>query len=456
MRPSASDAQPCTPAAQASAGRKKQFHTSPCSTCPGTATPVARPRRCRCLALLHNTTCLHNPPGRNTWPFPGAMAALEGASKRPAESEAAPGAAKAPCTTPATPRSTYEEIVGLAYAAAEHDVDRSVLYEEHHAPTDAVLVPASVHYNTSAPQARGLTNAAAVSQEFLWRWTPGACPPYCAATCRAQPRMHTLHRHSTMLRQSRPTTPAHVAAVSGRKAYHHPAHQRRRRACSSALSMRRHALRLHRRRHEALQRAAQGARPRGGRAGGARVHPAPPARVQRRPRRALHAGHLPAPPGARPHAPASPCTRSRVLRRSRLRCPQVAVPLDGNLLRDTVIWDVAQPYNTPEVYAAAVCEDLGLRYNWFCAISAHMQQLLSDVREVRVPARCGTSNDVVIGATAVHACEELPSVSCGGGACRSSDGRATRRCRSWIRARAASWTPWPPLRSRGGSGRRAR
>ena len=112
-------------------------------------------------------------------------AEAEGASKRPSDSDVAPEALtkKQRRATP-TQRSTYEEIVDLAYAAAEHEVDRSVLYEEHHASSDAVLVPASVHCNTSAPQARGLLNAAAVSQEFLWRWTPGAPP---AATLRARP-----------------------------------------------------------------------------------------------------------------------------------------------------------------------------------------------------------------------------------------------------------------------------
>lgn len=69
------------------------------------------------------------------------------------------------------------------------------------------------------------------------------------------------------------------------------------------------------------------------------------------------------------------------------RALQVAVPLDGCLLRDTVIWDVAQPYNTAELYASGVCEDLGLRHNWFCAIAGHVQQLLADVGEVRTSLR---------------------------------------------------------------------
>jgi hypothetical protein len=72
-----------------------------------------------------------------------------------------------------TPRSTYYEILANAYDATEYDVDRSVLYEEHHPTSDAVLVPAFVNWNTSAPPARGLPSPNTITQEFLWRWTPG-------------------------------------------------------------------------------------------------------------------------------------------------------------------------------------------------------------------------------------------------------------------------------------------
>jgi hypothetical protein len=60
------------------------------------------------------------------------------------------------------------------------------------------------------------------------------------------------------------------------------------------------------------------------------------------------------------------------------------VHLDELLLRDTVVWDVSQPYTTAEQYAASLCEELGLRFNWYNAIYAHVQQLLQDIREVRL------------------------------------------------------------------------
>jgi hypothetical protein len=63
---------------------------------------------------------------------------------------------------------------------------------------------------------------------------------------------------------------------------------------------------------------------------------------------------------------------------------QVSVHLDKLLLRDTVIWDISQPYTTAEQYAALLCEELGLRFNWYYAIHAHVQQLLQDIREVRM------------------------------------------------------------------------
>ena len=62
---------------------------------------------------------------------------------------------------------------------------------------------------------------------------------------------------------------------------------------------------------------------------------------------------------------------------------QVAVRHGEMLLRDTVIWDVAQPFNSAELYAAMVCEGLGLRLTWFSAIVAHVQQLVADVQQVR-------------------------------------------------------------------------
>jgi SNF5 / SMARCB1 / INI1 len=61
---------------------------------------------------------------------------------------------------------------------------------------------------------------------------------------------------------------------------------------------------------------------------------------------------------------------------------QITARLGDSLFRDTVIWDVAQPLNTAEGYASAVCEGLGLRFDWFKPIEGAVQALLSDVREV--------------------------------------------------------------------------
>ena len=62
---------------------------------------------------------------------------------------------------------------------------------------------------------------------------------------------------------------------------------------------------------------------------------------------------------------------------------QIAVRLGDLLLRDTVVWDIAQPYNSAEAYAVMVCEGLGLRFPWYAAIVAHVQQLIADIQQVR-------------------------------------------------------------------------
>jgi SNF5 / SMARCB1 / INI1 len=52
------------------------------------------------------------------------------------------------------------------------------------------------------------------------------------------------------------------------------------------------------------------------------------------------------------------------------------------LLRDTVVWDIFQPYNTAQQYAASVCECLGLRFDWYRRIVDSVDALLVDIWEV--------------------------------------------------------------------------
>jgi hypothetical protein len=103
-------------------------------------------------------------------------------TKRPGSDCASPENAK---RLRHTPRSTYREIVDQAYDACEYEVNRSVLYEEHHPNSDAVLVPAFVNWNTSAPPARGLPSPNTIMQELLWRWTPGKQNPLVNRCCRS-------------------------------------------------------------------------------------------------------------------------------------------------------------------------------------------------------------------------------------------------------------------------------
>jgi hypothetical protein len=66
---------------------------------------------------------------------------------------------------------------------------------------------------------------------------------------------------------------------------------------------------------------------------------------------------------------------------------QVSVRKDAKLLRDTVIWDVMQPYNTAEQYASGICECMSLRYQWYMAIVAAVNELLHDIKQVRIYRR---------------------------------------------------------------------
>lgn len=67
---------------------------------------------------------------------------------------------------------------------------------------------------------------------------------------------------------------------------------------------------------------------------------------------------------------------------------QVCVHRENQIVRDTVVWDVFQPYNTAQQYAGTVCECLGLRFDWYQLIAASVDSMLHDIREVRVRV-CG-------------------------------------------------------------------
>jgi len=64
---------------------------------------------------------------------------------------------------------------------------------------------------------------------------------------------------------------------------------------------------------------------------------------------------------------------------------QIAVRHQDQLMRDTVVWDVLQPFNTAQQYASGVCEGLGLRFDWYKSIVEVLEELLRDIVEV-----CGT------------------------------------------------------------------
>lgn len=66
---------------------------------------------------------------------------------------------------------------------------------------------------------------------------------------------------------------------------------------------------------------------------------------------------------------------------------QVAVRHGDKLLRDSIIWDVLQPFNTAQQYASGVCEGLGLRFDWYKSIVDGVEELLNDILEVRKALR---------------------------------------------------------------------
>ena len=63
---------------------------------------------------------------------------------------------------------------------------------------------------------------------------------------------------------------------------------------------------------------------------------------------------------------------------------QVEARVGEQVFRDRVEWDVAEPQNTAEQYAAAVCRDLGLGWSWFHAIGAAVREQLA--RHLQVSA----------------------------------------------------------------------
>ena len=104
------------------------------------------------------------------------MLHAERMSKRAADGELAGEAAKSRARVNSSgPKQVFEEIKETAYGASAYQVDRKVLYEEEFVPSDAVLVPAFVHWNTAAPPGRGPTAPPApIRQQVLWKWQPGA------------------------------------------------------------------------------------------------------------------------------------------------------------------------------------------------------------------------------------------------------------------------------------------
>lgn len=69
-------------------------------------------------------------------------------------------------------------------------------------------------------------------------------------------------------------------------------------------------------------------------------------------------------------------------------CPAIALllqlyaRLNDRVFRDELLWDVANPQNTPDTYAMRVCGDLGLGCDWYDAIKGHLESRLQEVRQV--------------------------------------------------------------------------
>jgi hypothetical protein len=62
---------------------------------------------------------------------------------------------------------------------------------------------------------------------------------------------------------------------------------------------------------------------------------------------------------------------------------QVYVRCGGEVFRDELEWDVNDPAASVQQYAATACHELGLKFDWFEAVSTHVQGMLDDVVMVR-------------------------------------------------------------------------
>ena len=62
---------------------------------------------------------------------------------------------------------------------------------------------------------------------------------------------------------------------------------------------------------------------------------------------------------------------------------QIFVRHEGKVVRDEVLWDVNNPTNQCDNYAAACCKDLGLTVGWYEVITAYLQERIKEARKVR-------------------------------------------------------------------------
>jgi hypothetical protein len=62
---------------------------------------------------------------------------------------------------------------------------------------------------------------------------------------------------------------------------------------------------------------------------------------------------------------------------------QVFVRHEGKVFRDEVLWDVNNPTNNTDNYAAVCCQELGLPVGWYDAITAYLQERIKEARLVR-------------------------------------------------------------------------
>ncbi len=63
--------------------------------------------------------------------------------------------------------------------------------------------------------------------------------------------------------------------------------------------------------------------------------------------------------------------------------PQIGVPVGTRRFCDELLWDANDPQNTPEVYASAVSQELGLNWDAARKIRAAVQEQLRTAAPVR-------------------------------------------------------------------------